>query len=163
MCTSAGASIPPLRPWCIFPPCFRKIFGLSEIFLQFYLFPKNFLTFIRQNFWLFFSHRPQISNFPPIFAVSVHFPPVSWKLFFPPYFYKFPPVLGKFTCLFTYFTCISPPNLTMMHLCITQCTYWTPLHLWSPLEGGQNELWYCTPALYTYFSVMTGLTGAIVN
>src|SRR6218665_2184 len=36
-----------------FPPLFqispylRKIFGLSEIFLQFYLFPKNFLTFIR--------------------------------------------------------------------------------------------------------------------
>ena len=24
--------------------------------------------------------------------------------------------------------CISfPPYLTMMHLCITQCTYWTPL------------------------------------
>jgi len=20
------------------------------------------------------------------------------------------------------------PSLTMMHLCITQCTYWTPLH-----------------------------------
>src|SRR6218665_4042262 len=30
--------------------------------------------------------------------------------------------------LFTYFMCISfPPSLTMMHLCITQCTYWTPL------------------------------------
>ena len=26
--------------------------------------------------------------------------------------------------------CISfPPTLTMMHLCITQCTYWTPLHI----------------------------------
>jgi len=21
-----------------------------------------------------------------------------------------------------------PPSLTGMHLCITQCTYWTPLH-----------------------------------
>src|SRR6218665_1474315 len=27
-----------------------------------------------------------------------------------------------------YLTCISfPPTFTMMHLCITQCTYWTPL------------------------------------
>ena len=48
---------PPLRPWCIFPPVsdfphnFWKIFGLSGKFLQFYLIPKNFLTFIRQNFW----------------------------------------------------------------------------------------------------------------
>src|SRR6218665_1440416 len=47
----------------------------------------------------FFSHRPQISNFPPIFAISVHFPPVSRKLFFPPSSLQiFPPVLGKFTC-----------------------------------------------------------------
>ena len=25
---------------------------------------------------------------------------------------------------------VSPPTLTMMHSCITQCTYWTPLQLW---------------------------------
>src|SRR6218665_2221992 len=24
-----------------------------------------------------------------------------------------------------------PPTLTMMHLCITQCTYWTTLHVWA--------------------------------
>jgi len=29
---------------------------------------------------------------PPIFPVSVHFPPVSRKLLFPPYFDKFPPL-----------------------------------------------------------------------
>src|SRR6218665_4142843 len=84
----------------------------------------------------FFSHRPQISNFPPIFAVSIHFPSVSRKLFFPPYFYKFPPCFRQIHLLFTYFTCIFflhtlrvffLPTLTMMHLCITQCTYWTPL------------------------------------
>ena len=74
---------------------------------------------------LFFSHRPQISNFPPIFALSVHFPPVSRELLFPPYFGNFPPCFTQIHLLFTYFT--FPPTLTMMHLCITQCTYWTPL------------------------------------
>src|SRR6218665_683437 len=34
----------------ISPTISEKNFGLSEFFLQFYLFPKNFLTFIRQNF-----------------------------------------------------------------------------------------------------------------
>ena len=45
-----------------------------------------------------FQIPPISKKVPPILAVSVHFPPVSQKLFFPPYFYKFPPVLGKFTC-----------------------------------------------------------------
>src|SRR6218665_1898310 len=77
----------------------------------------------------FFSHRPQILNFPHIFAVSVHFPPVSRKLLFPPYFDKFPPpVLHKFTCfLHTLRVFRFPLTFTMMHLCLTQCTYWTPL------------------------------------
>ena len=104
-----SASIPPetmmhFSPCFRFPPYFRKIFGLWGKFQKFYLFLKNFLIFIRQNFWwLLFSHRSQISNFPPIFAVSVHFPPVSRKLLFPPTLTNFPPVLHKFTC----FTCIS--------------------------------------------------------
>src|SRR6218665_1561851 len=51
----SGASIPPetmmhFPPCFRFPPYFRKIFGLSENCLQFYLFPTNFLTFIRQNY-----------------------------------------------------------------------------------------------------------------
>ena len=37
-------------------------------------------------------------NFPPIFAVSVHFPLFRENDSFPPYFYKFPPALRKFTC-----------------------------------------------------------------
>src|SRR6218665_4063657 len=50
-----GQSIPP-ETMMHFPPCFRfppylrTIFGLSTNFLHFYLFAKNFLTFIRQNF-----------------------------------------------------------------------------------------------------------------
>ena len=48
--------------------------------------------------------------------------------------YYFPLLLQISPCFpgicvfFTYFMCISfPPTLTMMHLCITHCTYWTPL------------------------------------
>src|SRR6218665_2332122 len=110
-------------------PYFRKIFGLSEIFLQFYLFRKiSSLSSTKISDDLFFSHRPQISNFPPIFAVSVHFPPCFAKIILSPYFYKFPPCFRQIHLLFTYFTCISPPpTFTMMHLCITQCMYWTPL------------------------------------
>ena len=49
-------------PPCLrFPPYVRTIFRLCGKCSQFYLFPKNFSIFIRQNFWwTFFSHRPQI-------------------------------------------------------------------------------------------------------
>src|SRR6218665_3214901 len=95
-------------------------------------FPDKFLV-------TFFSHRPQISNFPPIFAVSIHFPPVSQKLFVPPTFTHFPPCFRQIHLLFTYFTCIFPPTLTMMHLCITQCTYWTPLVLYIKNPGTEAQ------------------------
>src|SRR6218665_504464 len=126
-----------------------------------------------------FSHRPEISNFPPIFPVSVYFPPLSRKLLFPPYFDKCSPLFytnsPAFYILYMYFVspyfyhdafmhhpthvldapgygiyfdvtlfCSLqhhnltrlqqtlhvfrfPPTFTMMHLCITQCTYWTSL------------------------------------
>ena len=56
-------------------------------------------------------------------------PPISGKLVFPHTFANFPPDFIKLTCFFTYFMCFSfpPYSLTVMHLCITQCTYWTPL------------------------------------
>ena len=122
----------PLRPWCISPPVsdspyFRDIFGLWRKCLQFY--------FSRQISWfssteisgdLFFSHWPQISNFPSYFPCFNTFPPVSRKLF-SPYFDKFPPCFRQIHMLFTCFTCISFPP--MRHLCITQCTYWTPLQV----------------------------------
>ena len=77
-------------------PLFSKIFWLSGKFQKFDLFPKKFPLFIRQNFWRpFFSHRPQISDFSPIFPVLVHFPPDSQKLIIFPYFSKFPPLLSK--------------------------------------------------------------------
>src|SRR6218665_2944891 len=80
----------------------------------------------------FFLSSTTNFEFPPIFAVSVHFPPVSRKLLFLPFFSLFFPFFSQIHLLFSYFTpfffCISfPPTFTMMHLCITQCTYWTPL------------------------------------
>src|SRR6218665_1650900 len=109
----AGASIPPeTRLWTIF-----TILPCPEKFLNFHL-PK-FLTTL-------FSHRPQISNFPlfqyisPLFRENYYFPPTL------PNFR--PPVFDKFTCfLHTLRVFRFPPTLTMMHLCITQCTYWTPV------------------------------------
>src|SRR6218665_3403778 len=98
----AGASIPPEAmthfppEFQIFPPVFEIFFDSVENFQSF--------TFSRQNFRfssakisddLFFSHRPKISNFPPILALLVHFPPDSRKLLFPPYFSKFPPLFSK--------------------------------------------------------------------
>src|SRR6218665_107075 len=77
------------------------------------------------TFFLVIDHKFRIS---PLFSLFQYISPsVSRKLFFPPYFYKFPPVLGKFTCFLHTLRVFSPPTLTMMHLCITQCTYWTPL------------------------------------
>src|SRR6218665_58446 len=68
----------------------------------------------------FFSHRPQILNFPPILPLLVHFLPIGKHSHFPPVFRKFNSFLHTFCVFF-------PPTLAMMHLCITQCTYWTPL------------------------------------
>src|SRR6218665_2693012 len=73
-------------------------------------FPEKFLDFHPQKFLMtFFSHRPQISNFPLIFPVSVHFPPVSRKLLLSPLLLKISPCFRKIPLLFTYFLCISFP------------------------------------------------------
>jgi len=147
----------PLRPWCIFLPVsdfplfstnFPTLWKISKMLPFFW---KKFPIFIRQNFWWPFSHQPQISNVLPIFPVLLHFHPVSPKLLFPPTFSNFPPVFEKFTCfLHTLCLFLLPPTLTMMHLCITQCTYWTPLieslfekRDWSksnrvPFQGAEN-------------------------
>jgi len=96
-------------------------------------------------------HFPSISDF-PLFSEYFRFwgnffdfsmtlnleflPYFRWNATFP-YFGKFiiPPTLRNFTpwfrkmyLFFAYFACFSfPPYFSMMHLCITQCTYWTPL------------------------------------
>src|SRR6218665_71558 len=117
-------------------PLFSKNFKiLWRICNTFDLSPKNFrFSSAEISDDLFFSHRPQILNFPPIFTVSVHFPLFRGNYYFPPYFDKFPSLLNKFTCfLHTLRVFRFPPTFIMMHLCITQCTYWTPLHACTPI------------------------------
>src|SRR6218665_912598 len=118
-----------LRPWhdafppvSDFPPYFRKIFRLYGKFSKIYLFPKNFsITFF------LFSHRPQISNFTPIFPVSVNFHLFRENYYSPTF--KNSPCFRKIHLLFNTLCVFRfPPTLTMMHSCITQYTYWTPLH-----------------------------------
>src|SRR6218665_1475123 len=114
-----------------FPPISQKIFGLRGKFPQIYLFPKMFrFSSSKISADLLFIHWLMATNF--------EFPPCL-RCFskFPPYFEKtilsflllqiFSPDFVNLRVL-TYFMCFSfPPTLTMMHLCITQCTYWTPL------------------------------------
>src|SRR6218665_3317727 len=53
----------------------------------------------------------------------------SRKLLFPPLISNTSPLFSENSPAF-YILCVYfPPTLTMMHLCITQCTYWTPLSL----------------------------------
>jgi len=95
----------PLRPWCIFPPCFRfppifDKFSDCGKFPKCHLFPKNCRFSSAKISDDFFSNRPQISNSPSSFHVLVHFPYFPKIIIspFPPYFHKFPPVSEKFTC-----------------------------------------------------------------
>src|SRR6218665_907625 len=89
-----------------FPPLFRKIFGLS----------RKFSTFLLFRISLLFSLFQYIS---PLFRENYYFLPALTI---------FPPLLHKFTCfLHTFRVFHFPPTFTMMHFCITQCTYWTPL------------------------------------
>ena len=113
----------PLRPWCISPlfqispPYFRQIFRHCGKFSKFYLIQKNFLIFIRQNFWwpfLVIDHKFRIS---PYFSCFSTFPLCFTKiiiLLFPPYFEKFPPCFRKIHLLFTYFMCILFPPYVML-------------------------------------------------
>src|SRR6218665_3020779 len=97
---------PPVSDFPLFSENFqtlRKIFTILP-------FPEKFLHFHPLKFLMtFFSHRPQISNSPPILAVSVHFSSVSRKLLFPPTLTNFPLCFRQINLLFTYFTCISFP------------------------------------------------------
>src|SRR6218665_2389938 len=78
---------------------------------------------ISDDLFLVIDHK-----FPPISPVSIHFTLFRENYYLPHTLKNVPPCFRKIHLLFTYFMCISfPPTLTMMHLCITRCTYWTPL------------------------------------
>src|SRR6218665_3579602 len=130
-----GASIPPetmmhFPPVSDFPPIFEQFSDSEETFHNF-TFSRNFFDFhppkFLMTFFSFFSHRPKISNFPPFFLFHNISPLFPENYYFFPYFSKLSPCFTQIHLLFTYFACIFLPTLTMMHLCITQCTYWTPL------------------------------------
>src|SRR6218665_4133432 len=130
-------------------PYFQKMLDSEENFHNF-TFSRQISSFSSAEISddLFFSHQPHISNFHPIFPVSIHFPPVSRKLLFPPTFTIFPSVLDKFTYfLHTLLVFRFPPTLTMMNLCITQCTYWTP-----PCQNRKSPLHVC-PIIYVQHSL----------
>ena len=124
-------------PSCFkFPPISEKFLRLRRKFSQFDLFRNNFPIFIRKIsddlfFLLVIDYNFVMSS--PVFALSVHFPLFRKNVHFPPTFANFPPDFVKFV-FFTYFLWLSfSPTLTMMHLCITQCMYWTPL--WILVNG----------------------------
>src|SRR6218665_1620815 len=133
----AGASIPP-ETMMHFPPLFQ----ISPLFLENFRtfwkistilpFPEKFLDFhlpkFLMTFFLVIDHKFPILS---IFWLFQYISPLFHGNYsFPPTFTNFSPCFRQIHLLFTYFTCIFfPPTLTMMHLCITQCTYWTPLEL----------------------------------
>src|SRR6218665_2744427 len=111
------------------------------IFFTILPFPEKFLDFhppkILLTFFLVIDHKFRIS---PYFRCFSTFPPCLAKIILsPPTLTNFSPVLNKFTYFLHTLRVFFPPTLTMMHLCITQCTYWTPLFALTPL--------YCIVAL----------------
>ena len=82
-----GASIPrgndAFPPLFQISPCFRIIFWLRRKFPKFWK-SWNIFRFsaakISDDFFIVITHKFRI---PPIFAMSIHFPPISKKLFFP--------------------------------------------------------------------------------
>src|SRR6218665_2981696 len=111
-----------------FPPCFRfpPIFEkISDLFRKMYRFSS---AIISDDLFLVIDHKFRIS---PLFSLFQYISLLFREnYYFPPTLKNFPPVLEKFTC-FLHTLCVFrfPPTLTMMHLCITQCTYWTPLDI----------------------------------
>ena len=117
-------------PFFRFPPIFEKFSDSVENFQNFTFSRKNFRfssAKISYDVFLVIDHKFRISPYFLCFPVS---PLFRENYYFPLTFKNVPLSFRKIHLLFTYFLCISfPPTLTMMHLCITQCTYWTPLIL----------------------------------
>ena len=123
--TYTGASIPP-KAMMHFPPCFRfpplfpKNFLIPWKISQILPFPDFFSIFIRRNFlwpFLVIDHK---------FWILPYFE----EIILSPLLLQISPCFRQIYVFFTYFMCFSfPPTFSMMHLCITQCTYWTPLYI----------------------------------
>ena len=130
----SGASIPPWGhdafPACFrFPPIFEKFSDSVENFQNF-TFSEKFSDFHPPKFLMTFSliiaRKFRIS---PLFSLFRYISPCFAKIIISPYFEKSPPPFSKNSPAFLHTLCVFfSPTLTMMHLCITQCTYWTPLN-----------------------------------
>src|SRR6218665_578824 len=109
-----------------YPPVSLKQLDAVANLLTF-TFSRQNLQFSSVKICLVIDHKFRISS---CFAYFSTFPPCLAKIIISPYFQKFPPCFRKIHQLFTCFVCHFPPTLTMMHLCTTQCRYWTPLPMW---------------------------------
>src|SRR6218665_806208 len=110
----------------LFSKNFQTLWKIFEI-LPFPEFFFDFPIFIRRN--LVIDHEFRIcSLFSPFQYIS---PLFRENYSFPLLLQISHPVFEKFPC-FLHALCVFrfPPTLTMMHLCITQCTYWTSLYIW---------------------------------
>src|SRR6218665_2139850 len=112
-----GASIPSEAMMHFLPPCFRFPLFPENVLTpwkisQMLPFPEIFLDFHPPKFLMtFFSHQPQISNF-PLFSLFQYISPIFRQNYsFPPTFNNFLPVFGKFACFFTYFCVFRFPLL----------------------------------------------------
>src|SRR6218665_269108 len=89
---------------------------------------------LRMKHFLPVSNFSPVSNFPYFRTFSVLYfsdaTGMTQNFESPPYFREIVhfPLFREIYVFFTYFTYFSfLPSLTMMHICITQCTYWMPL------------------------------------
>ena len=122
-----------------FPLYFLKIFRLRVEIFQFDLFQKKFRFSFPIFLITFCSRLLQILNV-PLFSLNSTFPFLYQENYcFPHTFLKFSPDFEKIYLFFyiLYMIFVSP-SLTMMHLCITQCTYWTPM--WPTTCNGAIQL-----------------------
>jgi len=90
------------------------------LFSEYFIHPQKFLV-------TYLVIDSEFFNFLPIFAKS-YISPYFGKNYYCPPFIDFLLHFVQFTCLLPTFRAFRfPYSLTMMHLCIIQCTYWTPL------------------------------------
>jgi len=110
-------------------PYFLTNFRLHNIFSNFTVFQQTFSVFVRHNFWWPFLVIASEFRISPLFSINRTFPARLFRenYYFLSYFWKFLLNFVKFTYFYIFFVFRFLPALKMRHLCITQCTYWTPL------------------------------------
>ena len=112
------------------------------------MFPNFTFSFanISENLFVF-CHWLKIFNFLPISLFQyMYISPYFVKIAISPYFYTFPSDFVKFTCFLIVYVFFVFHSFTMLRLCITQCTYWTPLSLSTRIV--------LSPRLFAYFHIM---------